>query len=116
MSSHNLDYSPPGDLIEARRRSPIWLMANAGRVPRRIRNRRRLVRFELHMPEYAILNDTGHDHAALHYHVSRDAQARQFAALGLELLECLDLDGDPVGPGEAASQSPELHYVARVRA
>lgn len=86
MSSHNLAYSPPGDLIEARRRSLIWLMANAGRVPRRIRNRRRLARFELRMPDYAILNDTGHDHAALHYHVSRDAQARQFAAFGARAL------------------------------
>lgn len=43
----------------------------------------------------------------------RDAQDRQLAAAGFTLLECLDLDGRVVQPGEQAAPHPELHYVAR---
>lgn len=116
MSAHNLDYVAPAALDQARSRSLRWLAANAPRVPRRMWNRRRLARFERREGGYAILNDPGHDYATLHYHVTRAEQARQLDALGFDLLECLALDGRAVPAGETASDSPELHYVARRRA
>ncbi len=88
----------------------LWTMA---RLPRRWLNRRRIVRFERHEPTYAILNDVGHDFSVMHYYSTRDAQVRQFEAHGFEVLACLDLDGEPVGPGELAEQCSELHYVVR---
>jgi hypothetical protein len=63
-------------------------------------------------PDYAIINDTAHDYALLHYYIRRDDQARQLAETGYELLECLDADGCPVGPG-VPHPDPWLHYVAR---
>jgi hypothetical protein len=44
---------------------------------------------------------------------TRDAQVRHFRAHGFEVLACLDLDGQPVGPGELAAHCPELHSVAK---
>jgi SAM-dependent methyltransferase len=88
----------------------LWTLV---RLPRRWLNRRRFVRFERHEPTYAILNDVGHDYAVMHYYSTRDAQVRQFEAHGFEVLSCLDLDGDPVEPGERAENCSELHYVAR---
>jgi hypothetical protein len=82
-------------------------------MPRRLANRRRVRRLERVEPGYAMLNDEAHDHAFLHYYISRDDQVKQLADHGFELLECLDLDGEPVAAGEAAPASPELHYLAR---
>jgi SAM-dependent methyltransferase len=114
MSSHNRSIAARlGDPSRLRGMSVRDAVASLGRLPRWHWNRRRLVRFERREPEYAILNDVGHDYAVLHYYIDRDAQQRQLEAHGFELLCCLDLDGEPVGPGDAASHSPELHYVAR---
>ncbi|MGI8512932.1 MAG: class I SAM-dependent methyltransferase [Solirubrobacteraceae bacterium] len=77
------------------------------------RNRRRLVPHERRERDYSILNDVAHDFEALHYYIDRDAQERQLAAHGFDFVECLDLDGEPVPPGAAATQATELHYVAR---
>ena len=63
-------------------------------------------RFERHEPDYAILNDVGHGYAVMHYYVTRDSQVSQFEAHGFEVLDCLDLDGTPVGPGEASRTIP----------
>ena len=84
----------------------------ATRLPRRIRNRRRLAPLERRAEDHAILNDEAHDYALLHYYVRRDDQARQLDQLGYELIECLDAEGSPVGLGQR-SPSPWLHYVAR---
>ena len=114
MSSHNRAIAATlGDPSRLRGMSWREAVATLGRLPRWHWNRRRLVRFERREADYAILNDVGHDYAVLHYYIDRDAQQRQLEAHGFELLCCLDLDGEPVGPGEAASHSPELHYVAR---
>jgi len=76
-------------------------------------NHRRLARQEVDAPDHAIRNDSAHDYALLHYYIDRDAQQRQLEAHGLELLECLELGGRLVGPGERAPHCHELHYVAR---
>ena len=88
----------------------LWTLV---RLPRRWLNRRHFVRFERHEPSYAILNDVGHDFSVMHYYSTRDAQVRQFEAHGFEVLACLDLDGEPVGPGDLAGDCTELHYVVR---
>jgi hypothetical protein len=88
-------------------------VANAAlRLPRRIRNRRRLAPLQLRGPGYAVINDSAHDYALLHYYIGRDDQARQLSETGYELVECLDVDGRPVGRGKP-HPDPWLHYVAR---
>jgi hypothetical protein len=82
-------------------------------VPRQLRNRRRLARFERHERDYAILNDFAHDYSLLHYYVDRDAQERQLLEAGFETIECLDGGGRTVAHGDPAAGDPELHYVAR---
>jgi SAM-dependent methyltransferase len=78
------------------------------------RNRNRLLPLERREADWAILNDPGHDFTVLHYYIDRDAQERQLAEHGFELIEVLDLQGRVV-PRGAVSSSPELHYVARRR-
>jgi SAM-dependent methyltransferase len=82
-------------------------------LPRRLRNRRFARTFERDAAEYAIVNDPVHEHRLAHYYIRRDAQERQLADAGLTLVECLDVNGRPVGPGEEAEHSSELHYAAR---
>ena len=117
FSSHNLGAA------EKRRRAtdvggehPLRIAANIVRMPRRVRNSRRLRAFERREQRYAVLNDISHDFRGLHYYISRDEQERQLGEHGFELIECLDLDGAAVGPGSAAEHCQELHYVARRRA
>jgi SAM-dependent methyltransferase len=114
MSSHNQAFLPrlkkPTHL---RRTDPLRFAFDLVRIPRRVRNSRRLVGLEERNDEYAIVNDSAHEYSLLHYYISRDGQERQFAEAGFELLECLDLDGRPVGPGDDAKDFVELHYVAR---
>ena len=114
MSSHNRAVAPHlSDPIRLKGMSlPMAALAFL-QMPRWWLNRRRLVRFERQEASYAILNDVGHGYAVMHYYSTRDAQVRQFEAHGFEVLACLDLDGEPVGPGEPAATCPELHYVVR---
>jgi SAM-dependent methyltransferase len=131
FSAHNLEYvDGPGDarpratptggrgrrigqlLSKAASRPLADVAGYAMRLPRRIRNRRRLAKLERRAADHAILNDEAHDYALLHYYIRRDDQERQLAQLGYELVECLDADGSPVGQGQG-SPSPWLHYVAR---
>ena len=124
------DVLPPGGLFilsthnrgaADRRYEPLRLrhvswrrfVMTAMQMPRWLRNRRRVRPFEREEEGYAILNDYSHDFRALHYYISRDAQAAQLARHGFTLVECLDLDGRQVAAGDAAAHSSELHYVAR---
>jgi SAM-dependent methyltransferase len=126
FSSHNLSYldggagsaagsRPPRHLIAKALSRPIGEVAGyAKRLPRRIRNRRRLAALERHAPDHAIINDEAHDFALLHYYIRRDDQERQLAETGYQLVDCLDTEGGSVGVGEPSS-SPCLHYIARPR-
>lgn len=115
FSSHNAAAADaiPTPLSVTPARNPVRLARNVVRLPRRMSNHARLRRFEHVAREWAILNDNAHDFSILHYYIGRDAQASQLAAHGFELVECLDLDGRAVGPGERAAHAHELHYVAR---
>jgi hypothetical protein len=76
-------------------------------------NRRRLRPYERQEEGYAIVNDEAHDFGLLHYYIDRDAQERQLADAGLDLIECIDRNGRSVAPGDHAADSSELYYVAR---
>ena len=119
MSSHNRAFNVPGPIGEvvsqARARSFRGVATGITHLPRRLSNHRRLQRAEFERPGYAIRNDGAHDFALLHYYILRDDQESQLTEHGFELLECLDLDGEPVTRGARAADCPELHYVARRR-
>jgi len=93
-------------------RDPREMPGRVMSLVRRARNRRRLARGVRRAERYAILNDEAHEHALLHYYISRDEQARQLTELGLELILCLDANGSVVPDGESG-RAPWLHYVAR---
>jgi SAM-dependent methyltransferase len=113
MSSHNLACAPlipePTRNLSA---NPVRFVNRLARLPRAIRNRRRLKGMQKFAGDYAILNDVAHDYGLLHHYISRDGQDRQFAAHGFALLECTDLAGMVVPRGEPAYGCHELHYVA----
>ena len=114
MSSHNRAVaSGLGEPLQPWRHGPRHFVATVIRLPRRLRNRRRVRPFEREEDGYAILNDVSHDFMALHYYIDRDAQERQLAAHGFTLLGCFDLDGRRVEPGHDAAYCSELHYVAQ---
>jgi SAM-dependent methyltransferase len=116
FSSHNKAHVP---LMHWMPHSPRELAAaiyHARHLARRLRNRRRTRAFEQSANGYAIVNDGAHDNRLAHYYIGRDAQERQLAEAGFELLECLDLDARVVGAGETAERSSTLHYAARTAA
>jgi SAM-dependent methyltransferase len=124
FSSHNLAHIESGGwsrrtsdrgarkLLSKLNRPPSSFVVAAARQPKRIRNRRRLQPLQRRERDYAIINDEAYDYGALHYYVRRDDEERQLAELGFELLECLDLEGRRVEPGQEG-MGPELHYIAR---
>ena len=114
FSSHNLACAPllRGPLQNLTR-NPVRIANRLLRLPRSLPNHRRLSRQQRIEDGYAILNDEAHDYSLLHYYITRDGQQEQLAAHGFELLDALDLDGNPVGPGQDALGCHELHYAAR---
>jgi SAM-dependent methyltransferase len=88
----------------------VW---NARRLPMRVGNRRRTRLYERSEPGYAIVNDGAHDNRLVMYYIGRDAQQRQLADAGLELVDCLDIEGHEVPAGQDAPTSSALHYAAR---
>jgi hypothetical protein len=116
MSSHNREYAPRiGPGVRVLLGSPRRPGESIRNLPRRVRNRRALRPLERSETGYSIRNDEAHDFSLLHYYISRDAQERQLAEHGFELIECRDLDGQLVPQHAAAERCPELHYVARPR-
>jgi hypothetical protein len=63
--------------------------------------------------DHAIINDESHDSALLHYYIAPEAQRRQLAEQGFELLDIFDDMGVPVSAGSRAENSHWLLYVAR---
>ena len=75
-------------------------------------NRRRIRRLRLVDGEYALLNDVGHDYAALHYYIDRGTQRRQLVRTGFLLRDVFDVFGLVVGDAGDDSASGSLLYVA----
>lgn len=114
MSSHNRAYIPRlGKPTAVRTQDPLRLAADVLRLPRRLRNHRRMAPLELERAEYAVVNDSAHDYSLLHYYIGAEAQERQLAETGFELLECLDISGRRIDLHEGAPECSELHYAAR---
>lgn len=115
FSSHNRAHVPQldGPTHLARSRNPLTQINDARRIPARILNHRRLAPLERDEPRYALVNNAAHDFSLLHYFIERDAQFEQLGEAGFEPLQCLDLDGREVGPGQTAAYALELHYTAR---
>lgn len=116
ISSHNRAFLPnlrsPTDV---RARGAIRMAGKLALMPWRVRNHRRLLRFQRFEPDYAVINDEAHHFRLLHYYVSHDAQERQLIEEGFEFVECMDCEGRTLSPAESASDCAELHYVARRR-
>lgn len=124
FSSHNLAHvgrasdgaapgpGAPGILSRLAHASPARVAEVVRRLPRRLRNRRRLAPLQRRAGDHAILNDVEGDYGALHYYVRRDDQERQLAAAGFTLVECRDGDGRVVPAGDDGA-APSLHYIAR---
>ncbi len=121
FSSHNLwarDHrgSAPGERRAGRLgllldRPPRWTLRAIGGLPRRRANRRLLGPHQSRAVDHAIVNDAAHDYSLLHYYISRGAQERQLAQLGLRLIEVLEFDGTSV-PAGADGRGGSLYYVA----
>jgi SAM-dependent methyltransferase len=116
MSAHNLGYVPqlrtPTD-VRVQLAHPRAFVFDVLRMPARIRNRRRLLPLEEQGSGWALVNDGVYDFSMLHYFISSDAQEEQLRQHGFELIECLDLEGRRIAPGDEAPDTVELHYVAR---
>jgi 2-polyprenyl-3-methyl-5-hydroxy-6-metoxy-1,4-benzoquinol methylase len=114
FSSHNLAcaHLVRGPLRSISADNPVSLASQLLRLPRSLLNHRRLTRWQRFEPDYAILNGAAHDFSLLHYYITRDGQERQLAHHGFEMVECLDVAGATVAPGEEAVGSHELHYAA----
>jgi hypothetical protein len=90
--------------------APAAVISGVVRRRREAVNRRRLHGFEYRAADHAVINDVAHEYGLLHYYIRRDDQQRQLERLGYELLECLELDGDPVPAGQDGV-GPSLYYV-----
>jgi SAM-dependent methyltransferase len=76
-------------------------------------NHRRLARHQVFEAEYAIINDSAHRWSLLHHYIPRDAEARELAACGFEVVTVRGTDGVVLKPSDSDAQFTELHYVAR---
>lgn len=63
--------------------------------------------------DYALLNDSGHDYACLHYYIDRDRQQQQLQDAGFTLLETYDRTGHVLQAGESDAEHAHLMYVAQ---
>jgi SAM-dependent methyltransferase len=115
FSSHNRNY------IHAQERPRLHFQRNPMKQLRSLLgflqgwlNSRRIRSKQRFEPEYALLNDSGHNFAVLHYYIDRAAQAKQLRAAGFELLKCQDELGRTLGPEDDDSAYSTIHYVARL--
>ena len=115
FSSHNLHFAPriPGPLRRLWPPHPRTVVRDGPRLPRALRNRRRLRALERPGEEVAVLNDEANDYEALHLYITPAAQRSQLARHGFETLAVLDLEGRELAAGDTAPETSELHYVAR---
>jgi SAM-dependent methyltransferase len=95
-----------------RARNPASQALLVWRYVRSLVNHARVRRYRRLEREYAVLNDSGHDYAALHYYIDRDTQRRQLEQAGFRLCEVFDVRGRSLQDGDDDRESPSLMYVA----
>ncbi len=114
LSSHNRAHLPHlAGPARVRTSDPLRFAYDLAWVPVRVRRHRRLSPLERRTEEYAIVSDGSHNFTLVHYYVAAEEMRRQLVQAGFEVLSVRDLDGRPLGPGEEAPDSSELHYAAR---
>src|SRR4029078_9867511 len=96
----------------ARSHNPATQLVLAWHFVRSLINHARVRRLRRIEPEYALLNDSGHDYAALHYYIDRETQRRALEGAGFQLREVIAADGRVLGQGDDDSESASLLYVA----
>jgi SAM-dependent methyltransferase len=113
FSSHNRGYAKAlsGPFL-VKVRNPATQAAYFIRYVRGLRNHARVGRLRREEHDYALLNDMGHDYAALHYYVDRHTQRRQLEAGGFHLLDIFDESGHLLADADDDSASPCLTYIA----
>jgi SAM-dependent methyltransferase len=94
-------------------RNPVTLAMRTIEFGRSVANRLKTKPLERDEADYALINDEAHLFTMLHYYIDRDAQAKQLANAGFELLEAYGEDGAVLQPGDDDSASSEVYYVAR---
>jgi SAM-dependent methyltransferase len=116
FSSHNRRFrlALRGPWLE-RARNPVTQAVHIARLMRGIVNHARVGRLRRIEADYALLNDHGHDYAALHYYIDREHQHRQLEAAGFTLCDVFDSSGRRLNADDDDSADPSLLYVARRR-
>jgi hypothetical protein len=114
FSSHNRTYAHAATAPHLElSRNPISQLRCTVEYFRNTANHRRVRAFQRFEHDYALLNDSGYHYEALHYYISRGAQAQQLAHAGFELIECLDELGRTLRPEDDDTRYSSLHYIAR---
>jgi SAM-dependent methyltransferase len=93
-------------------RNPGTQILHGLRFVRSVVNHARVKRLRRIEKSYAVLNDEGHDYAALHYYINRDTQERQLAQAGFRVLDEFDAAGRLLHEDDDDSESPMVLYVA----
>jgi SAM-dependent methyltransferase len=93
-------------------RNPATQLMHAWRYVRSLVNHARVRKLRRIEAEYAVLNDPGHNYAALHYYIDRETQQRQLEGCGFQLQSVFDSGGRLLTGGDADTDSPSLLYVA----
>jgi SAM-dependent methyltransferase len=93
-------------------RNPGTQVLHAWRYARSLVNHAR-VRHLRHVENgHAILNDPGHDYAALHYYVERETARAQMEFSGFHVLREFDLSGRTLEPDSDDRETSSVLYVA----
>jgi len=113
FSSHNrrLRTALEGPRLQIAR-NPATQLMHVWRYVRSVVNHARFGRLRRIEDDHAILNDPGHNYAALHYYIDRDTQTRQLVAHGLRLAQVFNSEGRELADGDSDAESPSLLYVA----
>jgi len=113
FTSHNREYrhaQRPPKLNHSR--NPVTQALHVASWARQVVNHARVGRLRRIEPEYALLNDSGHEFACLHYYIDQDTQRRQLANSGFQVVDVLDYEGRSLSPSDPTRESPWLMYVA----
>ena len=93
-------------------RNPITQLRMLQTLARSWLNHRRVGPMRRSEDDYALINDTGHEFALLHYYIDRQHQHVQLARAGYKLLEVRDQFGQVLADDDNGEASPWLMYVA----
>lgn len=112
FSSHNRNYknintSPQFSLSL----NPVSLARNMICYIQERNNRARLSKQELHLNEYAILNDSGNKFGLLTYYITKEQQVQQLKEVGFAVRQMFRSDGAVLMPEQDDSDCCWIYYV-----